>query len=136
MLVVEDHADTRFMLRTMLEIRGFSVVEVEDGEQAIVAAERTRPDLVLMDGSLPLLDGLSAVRRMRELATLSDVPIVFLSGHADHDFQKLAFDAGCDHYLVKPLVIDQLDRILGQHLFPIKTGNPLEATSLSGNVNR
>lgn len=116
-LIAEDHEDTRFLLKTILEKRGLQVVEAVDGEEAIGIAESMRPGLVLMDGSLPRLDGFSATRRMRDTASLRDIPIIFLSGHAEPHFQRLAHDAGCDEYLVKPIDIAQLDRILGRYLF-------------------
>lgn len=116
-LVVEDHADTRFMLRTMLEIRGgISVVEAEDGEMAITLAERMRPDLILIDANLPLLDGLTATRRIRALVPVRDVPIVFISGHALPDFESKAFAAGCTDYLVKPFTLSDLNRLVERHL--------------------
>lgn len=126
-LVVEDHEDTRFMLRTVLEMRSLNVVEARNGEEAIDTAERTRPDLVLMDSGLPRLDGISATRRLRQLASLGGVPIVFLSGHAGADFQRLALAAGCNEYLVKPVEIDQLDRILDQYIFQQRIGGSVEA---------
>ncbi len=94
------------MLRTILEMRGLNVVEAGSGEEAIETAERTRPRLVLMDNGLPRLDGISATRRLRELAPLEGLPIVFLSGHAGADGQRLAFAAGCNEYLVKPVDLD------------------------------
>jgi len=115
-LVVEDHEDTRFMLKTMLEMRGLSVVEATDGEAAIAVAEREHPDLILMDGSLPSLDGFAATRRIRELAFARDVPIVFLSGHAQPATEAKAFEAGCTDYLVKPFTFREMDRVLQQHL--------------------
>lgn len=111
-MVAEDHEDTRFLLRTILERRGLSVVEAADGEEAVCLAERERPDLILMDGSLPRLDGVSATRRLRGLGTLSRVPIVFLSGHAGPHDRLAAHEAGCDDYLVKPLDIARLDLVL------------------------
>lgn len=77
-LVVEDHEDTRSMLRTLLESRGLSVIEAENGEMAIAPEANVHLDLILMDGSLPLLDGFETTRRIRELASMCDVPIVFL----------------------------------------------------------
>ena len=115
-LVAEDHDDTRFMLRTLLEQRGFSVVEAGDGLEAVDAAERECPDLILMDGSLPLLDGIAATRRMRCLPALSGVPIVFISGHASMQHQTAALDAGCDDYVVKPFDLARIDTVLTRHL--------------------
>ncbi len=116
-LIVEDHEDTRFMLRTILEMRGgISVVEAENGELAATLAESLHPDLIFMDGTLPLLDGFAATRRIRELTSTCDVPIVFLSGHAHPASEAKAFAAGCTDYLVKPFAIDELNRVLERHL--------------------
>lgn len=115
-LVAEDHEDTRLMLRTLLTFRGLAVVEARDGEEAVELAAGARPDLILMDAGLPRLDGFSATRRMRALATLREVPIVFLSGHADQASQARARDAGCDEYLTKPFDTALLDGILERRL--------------------
>ena len=114
-LVVEDHEDTRFMLRVLLEMHGLEVVEAADGEEAVRAAESVRPGLVLMDGSLPLLDGLAAARRIREAESLRDVPVVMLSGRAEPDFRASALASGCDSFLVKPFSAAQLDSVLERH---------------------
>jgi two-component system, OmpR family, response regulator MprA len=79
-------------------------------------AEETCPDLILMDVSLPGLDGLAATRRIREHAALSCVPIVFLSGHAEASFRALALETGGNDYLIKPFALDQLERALERHL--------------------
>ncbi len=116
-LIVEDDEDTRFMLRTILEMRGgVHVVEAESGELATTLAESLHPDLVLMDGTLPLLDGFAATRRIRELASTCDVPIVFLSGHAHPASEAKAFAAGCTDYMVKPFALGELKRVLERHL--------------------
>lgn len=115
-LVVEDHDDTRFMLEYLLDRRGCQVVIAKDGEMAVRVAENTRPDLILMDATLPRLDGLAATRRIRELATLHDVPIVFLSGHAQQNFRDQALATGCNDYIVKPFTLAQLEDVLERHL--------------------
>lgn len=115
-LIVEDHEDTRFLLRTILEMRGVLVIEADNGETAIALAESLQPDLILMDGTLPLLDGFAATRRIRGLASASDVPIVFLSGHAQPASEARAFAAGCTDYLVKPFAVGELERRLERHL--------------------
>ena len=116
-LIVEDHEDTRFMLRKMLEMRGgISVVEAENGEVATTLAESLHPDLILMDGTLPLLDGFAATRRIRQLASARDVPIIFISGHAQPAYESQAFAAGCTDYLVKPFALGELSRVLDRHL--------------------
>ena len=115
-LVVEDHEDTRFLLRTILEVRGVRVIEAENGETAIALTQSLQPDLILMDGALPLLDGFAATRRIRGLASASDVPIVFLSGHAQPASEARAFAAGCTDYLVKPFAVGELERMLERHL--------------------
>lgn len=115
-LVAEDHEDTRDLLRTLLERRGLAVVEARDGVEACDVALRERPDLILMDGGLPLLDGFAATRRLRGLAPLSGVPIVFLSGHAGPQYQLDARAAGCDDYVVKPFDVARLESILNRYL--------------------
>lgn len=115
-LVVEDHDDTRFMLTCLLEIRGYRVVVAEDGETAVRLAEQECPDLILMDASLPRLDGLSATRRIRRTPALARVPVVFLSGHAEPPFRAVALETGGDDYLIKPVELAQLERVLERHL--------------------
>lgn len=116
-LVVEDHEDTRFMLRVILEQEGYAILEVADGLEAVEIAVREQPDLVLMDGTLPGLDGLSATRRIREHETLRDMPVVALSGHAEPEFQDVARAAGCAASITKPLDLDELRDTL-QRLLP------------------
>lgn len=115
-LVADDDADTRLLFRTVLEIRGYCVIEAADGEESVRAAESARPDLILMDGSLPRLSGLDATRGIRGSGHAGRVPIVFISGHAGAASIALARDAGCDEYLVKPFELSQLDDVLAKYL--------------------
>ena len=115
-LVVEDHEDTRALLRVILEKWGIRVIEAKDGEAGIQAARDHHPDLILMDWSLPLLDGLAVTRRLREGTESVHIPVIFLSAHAAPSSQKTAREAGCCEYLVKPLDFVQLDSVLRTHL--------------------
>jgi two-component system cell cycle response regulator DivK len=115
-LVVDDHADTRLMLNILLGIYGYNVVEAEDGMEAVNLVESVRPDLVLMDGNLPILDGIATTKRIRELATLNGVPIVFLSGHAEPSYRVEALSAGCNEFLVKPINFAQLKKLLSKYI--------------------
>ena len=101
-LVAEDDEDTRFLFRTIAEMRGCEVVEAADGLEAVALAAELRPDLILMDGSLPRLDGLAATRRIRELDH-AGVRVIFISGHCDPEFRRAAREAGCDEFVEKPL---------------------------------
>ena len=114
-LVADDDADTRLLFRTVLEMRGYCVIETADGEETVSAAVSARPDLILMDGSLPRLSGLEAARQIRRSGRIGQVPIVFISGHAGASFIALAREAGCDEYLVKPFDLARLDDVVEKY---------------------
>ena len=111
-LVVEDFEDNRFMMRRLLEMSGYEVVEAMNGEEAVEIAMRVRPGLILMDLSLPLLDWLAATRRIRQHEELRQVPIVAVSAHDTADFHADALAAGCNDYVTKPIDFDQLEALL------------------------
>jgi CheY-like chemotaxis protein len=111
-LVVEDFEDNRFMMRRLLEMSGYRVVEAVNGNQAVEAAASERPDIILMDLSLPMLDGLAATRRIRAQDGLGKVPIVAVSAHDSADFHAEALAAGCNEYVTKPIDFDQLVQLL------------------------
>ena len=113
-LVVEDFEDNRFMMRRLLEMSGYEVVEAVNGRQAIEMAESLRPDIILMDLSLPMLDGLTATRQIRQREGLGKVPIVAVSAHDSADFHAEALAAGCNEYVTKPIDFDQLVQLLNQ----------------------
>lgn len=114
-LVADDHEDTRLLFRTVLETCGFSVIEAADGEETVRTAENARPDLILMDGSLPRLSGVDATRRIRSSDRIGHVPIVFISGYAGASSLALAREAGCNEYLVKPVDLTQLEDVLEKY---------------------
>jgi two-component system, cell cycle response regulator DivK len=115
-MVVEDFEDNRFMMRRLLEMNGYKVLEVVNGQQAVDIACKERPDLILMDLSLPLLDGLAATRLIRQSEEMRDVPIVAVSAHDTADFHDDAIAAGCNDYVTKPIDIDQLEILLNRLL--------------------
>ena len=115
-LLVEDFEDSRFMLRRLLEMAGYRVVEASDGEQAVELAVQKQPALILMDWSLPKLDGLAATRKIREHKLIGKVPIVAVSAHDSPETRTEALAAGCDEYVTKPIDFDQLDELLKRFL--------------------
>jgi CheY-like chemotaxis protein len=120
-MVVEDFEDNRFMMRRLLEMSGYRVLEAVNGEEAVELAHKERPQLILMDLSLPQLDGLAATRRIRQYPDLKDVPIVAVSAHDTADFHADALAAGCNDYVTKPIDFDQLEALLSR-LLPKKSG--------------
>ena len=115
-LVVEDYEDTRALMRLELEKRGFRVVEAMDGEQGVASALHERPDIILMDIGLPLIDGIEATRRIRNDNSMRDVLIVALTAHHETEYRAQALAAGCDAYLTKPIDFDWLIDLLGRLL--------------------
>ena len=115
-MIVEDFEDNRFMMRRLLEMSGYQVLEAVNGVEAVEMAKREHPHLILMDLSLPLLDGLAATRRIRQQEDLRDVPIVAVSAHDTADFHADALAAGCNDYVTKPIDFDQLEALLGRLL--------------------
>ena len=115
-LLVEDTEDNRFMMRRLLEMAGYGVVEATNGEEAVRLAQAERPDLILMDLSLPVIDGLAATRAIRKLDGLSTTPIIAVSAHDTSDFQAEALAAGCDSYITKPIDFSQLEVIIARLL--------------------
>jgi two-component system, cell cycle response regulator DivK len=115
-LLVEDTEDNRLMMRRLLELSGYKVVEATNGKEAVEAASRLRPQIILMDLSLPYLDGLAATRRIRVLPGLDKVPIIAVSAHDTADFHSEALAAGCDAYVTKPIDYSELEEVVGRLL--------------------
>jgi CheY-like chemotaxis protein len=111
-LLVEDTEDNRQMMKRLLEMSGYQVVEAINGEEAVKLASEQRPRIILMDLSLPLIDGLTATRRIRSLPGLNKVPIVAVSAHDTADFHSEALAAGCDAYITKPIDYPELEEIV------------------------
>ncbi len=111
-LVVEDYEDTSLAMRLALEDQGYRIFEAADGEQAVEIAARERPDIILMDLSLPVLDGFAATERIRTNPELSETVIVAVTAHLDPDFRARALAAGCNAYVTKPIDFDWLNDLM------------------------
>ena len=112
-LVMEDYADTRDMVRVLLEMRGCQVVEAEDGAKAVEAARAEGPDLILMDLHLPVLDGFAATLRLKQDAETQGIPVVAMSAHCgDSGWAELSRRVGCLECVPKPIDVSVLDRVL------------------------
>ncbi|WP_158633404.1 ATP-binding protein [Tautonia sociabilis] len=114
-LVVEDHDDNREMLRTLLALSGYRVETAADGLAGLEAL-RNRPDLALLDLGLPGLDGFSVARAARDDASLCDLPLIALTGSSRAEDQAEALAAGFDAHLVKPVLLDELQRLIDRFL--------------------
>jgi len=114
-LIVEDVALNAELLVQLLE-DDYELLGAEDGEQGIALAEAEQPDLILMDMSLPLMDGYEATRRLKATEALAGIPIIGLSAHAMSGDVRKALAAGCDGYLTKPVDEDQLFAMLAEYL--------------------
>ena len=113
-LLVEDTEDNRQMMRRLLEMSGYQVVEAINGEEAVKLASEAHPGIILMDLSLPIIDGLTATRRIRSLPYLSKVPIIAVSAHDTADFHSEALAAGCNAYVTKPIDYPELEDIVNR----------------------
>ncbi len=107
-LLVEDNEMNRDMLSRRLARNGFDVVMAVDGEQGVLMAQSERPDLILMDMSLPILDGWEATRRVRAGEATSSIPIIALTAHAMSGDREKAIEAGCNDYDTKPIEMSRL----------------------------
>ncbi|HYO62127.1 MAG TPA: response regulator [Pyrinomonadaceae bacterium] len=115
-MVVEDFADTREMMRRFLETGGYAVLEAANGREAVELARRERPSLILMDLNLPVLDGFAATLRIREQEPLREVPVVAVTAHDSAESRAAARAVGCNDYLSKPVTLDQLLSLVERHL--------------------
>lgn len=110
-LLVEDNEMNRDMLQRRLARRGYHVIAAFDGEEAVRLTLENHPDLILMDLSLPVIDGLEATRMIRADASIASIPVIALTAHALASDRENALGAGCDDYDTKPV---DFDRLLGK----------------------
>ncbi len=115
-LIVEDNEDNRIVYSTILRHHGFRVSEALDGEEGIAKARRELPDLILMDISIPIIDGWEVTRQLKGEASTRHIPVIALTAHAMPGDRERALDVGCDGYLAKPCepraVLAEVNRLI------------------------
>ncbi|MCC6607289.1 MAG: response regulator [Anaerolineae bacterium] len=109
-LLVDDDPNLRDMLRAMLEMGGFAVIEAEDGLDALEKLEEITPDVLVLDVMMPNLDGVSLCKQLRNDAEFVSLPIIMLSGKTQHRAVEEGMAAGANLYLCKPITVDELIR--------------------------
>lgn len=122
-LLADDSADSAAMISLYLQQQGYRVLTASNGEDAIKIALKTSPNLILMDISMPTLDGLGATRRIREDETLRDIPIIAVTAFGTEGFQRAAYDAGVSGYLTKPIDLDRMCNLIARLLSPTGSGS-------------
>ena len=117
-IIADSHEDERCLLKSILELKGFSVLEAGDGQQAFELALQRHPDLILIDLKLPVVSGFTVIRRLQKLARLRLTPIIAMSVDKPISHQRLAMAAGCAAHLNKPIEFDELDSLI-ERLLPV-----------------
>lgn len=121
-LIVEDNEDNRIVYTTILEHRGYEVLEARNGEEGIRIARERHPDLILMDISVPVIDGWKATEILKEGADTAEIPVIALTAHALAEDRETAKNVGCDGYLAKPCeprtVVAEVEKFIGPAASP------------------
>jgi len=115
-LLVEDNLDNMTLITDVLQSMNYTVIQATDGQRGVAVAEAEKPDLILMDMSLPQMDGWTATRRIKANPELSQIPIIALTAHAMIGDKERALQAGCDDYLTKPINLRELASKLAQYM--------------------
>lgn len=115
-LVVEDDRDIRALLKLTLEVAGYRVIEADNGVDGIAAARQYEPDAILMDMSMPLMDGCQSIRRIRQNPRLASVPIIACTAYNRWEWRGKAILAGCTDFLPKPVDSEKLLTMLARYL--------------------
>ncbi len=114
-LIVEDYEDSRMMMKAMLQMYGYGVLEAVDGREAIEMAKEHHPELIFMDLAMPEIDGITATEEIRSFDGFADTPIIALTAYGDLR-GKEAIEAGCDEVITKPMNFDRLQPLLEKYL--------------------
>ena len=112
-VLAEDSRDTRQMLRRALELKGYRVLEAENGKEALLLTRAYKPNLILVDLNMPELDGLETIKYVRMMkGSQEQVPIVAMTAFHVYGMEEAAHEAGCNEYLIKPFDLEELDKKL------------------------
>lgn len=111
-LIVEDSDDSRYLMRLALEDHGYLILEAENGARAVEIAQAEHPDIILMDLSLPIMDGIVATEKIRACEGLDGTPIIAVTAHQQTDFRAEAKAAGFDAYVTKPIDFEFLSELI------------------------
>ena len=115
-LVVDDYDEVRLVTRRALESFGYRVLEAASGAEAVRVAQADSPDLILMDLSMPAMDGFATIHQLRRLLGLRDVPVIAVSAHTAKEIRDDALAAGCRDFITKPVHIEKLKSAVERHL--------------------
>jgi CheY-like chemotaxis protein len=114
-LIVEDFEDARSFMKFLIESYGYRVIEVGNGLEAVESFRHNRPDLILIDISMPKMDGLAATREIRKIEKTDNIPIIAVTAHGNF-FYKQALEAGCNELINKPVSTENLEPLLSRYL--------------------
>jgi CheY-like chemotaxis protein len=117
-LIVDDYDEVREMTRRVLETSGYRVLEAASGVEAVKVAQAESPDLILMDLSMPNMDGFATIHQIRRLLGLRDVPVIAFSAHTAPEVRADALAAGCLEFITKPVPLEKLKSAVERHLPP------------------
>ncbi len=115
-LIVEDEPKNLTLLRDLLQVSGYATIEATDGKQGVELAKANKPDLILMDIQMPVMDGLEATRILKGDATTRNIPVLALTSYAMKGDKEKILQAGCDGYLAKPFNIQELMKTVAEYL--------------------
>ena len=130
-MIVEDDEDTRLMMKYLLKLWSYRIIEATNDEEAVQAADIYHPDMILISDIHNKNNGLTTIRRMRELSKVDEAVIIFITGYSGQSVHAAALAAGADDYMIKPIDFGQLETNLKNYL---KKDYRLDKTSVRGNI--
>ena len=115
-LVVDDDERNMRLFSDLLEVKGYTVIKAMNGKEGVELAEKTKPDLILMDIQMPIMDGMEAIKILKNRESTKSIPIIALTSYAMRDDKERILSAGCNGYLAKPVVIREFLSMVAEHV--------------------